>query len=841
MVDFKKRLAGKKAGKPIDPVKLYDTLDRAHDKGPLRPAQKSVLDEWFKHHKASRDVIVKLHTGQGKTLIGLLMLQSRLNDSKGPALYLCPNNFLVDQTCAQAKQFGISTCIADPDLPSAFFNSEKILVTSVQKLFNGLTRFGLNHHSIEVGTLLMDDAHACADTIREACRISISHKEPAYDILKGLFSAELEQQGVGTYADICNRKKDALLPIPYWAWLSHETEIASTLSANSDRDSIKYAWPLLKNILSHCQCVISGTSIEIEPYVAPLSAFGSYWKASHRIFMSATVIDDSFLVKGLQLKPETILNPLSFSPESWSGEKMILLPFLIHDTLDREKIVENYAKPDSKRKSGLVTLVPSFERTKDWQSYGAIIAKKETVNETIELLRNKKYDKAVVLANRYDGIDLPDDTCRILIFDGTPYSESLIDLYHEFCRQNSDATFMRLIRTIEQGMGRSVRGEKDYSVIVIIGTDVTRLLREKKSRKYLSPQMSAQVDIGLEIAEMAEQEIEDGADPFAAFSGLVQQCLNRDEDWKTFYIEQMKKVKPAGANERILRAYEAELEAELLYISGDYSGAIEKLQQLLDNNKIGRDDKAWYLQEMARYNFQYNRPESQRLQIIAHKENHLLLKPASGVTIAKLTIISQGRIERIAKWVKDSKDYAELEVRLSDILGSLTFGSKAEKMERALDELSVALGFSGERPDKEWKEGPDNLWALDDTNYIVWECKGEVSLLRTEIHKSESEQMNRSSAWFDKHYPGAQAKRILIHPSNLVPSSASFTHEVEVMRESELKRFVKTIKGFFKAFEALDFKNLSTLHIQQLLNMHKLSIPDILTGYTKKLKNITKS
>ena len=31
--------------------------------------------------------------------------------------------------------------------------------------------------------------------------------------------------------------------------------------------------------------------------------------------------------------------------------------------------------------------------------------------------------KTLVLVNRYDGIDLPDNTCRILIFDGKPYSE----------------------------------------------------------------------------------------------------------------------------------------------------------------------------------------------------------------------------------------------------------------------------------------------------------------------------------------------------------------------------------------------------------------------------------
>ncbi len=118
LVDFRKRLAGKKAKKPTEPVELYDTLDRAHDKGPLRPAQLSVLKEWYGERQKSRDVIVKLHTGQGKTLIGLLMLQSRLNAGKSPALFLCPNNFLVAQTCEQAKQFGIATCTADPDLPA---------------------------------------------------------------------------------------------------------------------------------------------------------------------------------------------------------------------------------------------------------------------------------------------------------------------------------------------------------------------------------------------------------------------------------------------------------------------------------------------------------------------------------------------------------------------------------------------------------------------------------------------------------------------------------------------------------------------------------------------------
>jgi replicative superfamily II helicase len=86
MVNFRKRLAGKADLKPVDPIEIYDRLDRAHDKGPLRPAQLAVLREWNVRQANTRDIIVKLHTGQGKTLVGLLMLQSRLNAGRGPVV-----------------------------------------------------------------------------------------------------------------------------------------------------------------------------------------------------------------------------------------------------------------------------------------------------------------------------------------------------------------------------------------------------------------------------------------------------------------------------------------------------------------------------------------------------------------------------------------------------------------------------------------------------------------------------------------------------------------------------------------------------------------------------------
>jgi replicative superfamily II helicase len=269
----------------------------------------------------------------------------------------------------------------------------------------------------------MDDAHACADRIREACRIRIPSDEPGYAALKTLFAPDLEQQGVGTFADIENSKRDALLPVPYWAWMERESEVASILSSQTNRNSVRFPWPLLRDMLAHCQCIISGTAVEIEPYVPPLDAFGSYSRAAHRIFMSATVTDDAFLVKGLHLSPETIAGPLTYDRETWSGEKMVVIPLLISEDLDRDRIIDWSAKPRPGRPFGFVALTPSFARTRVWEDKGALVADRDTIEGAVNALSRGEFEKTVVLVNRYDGIDLPDDTCRVLVFDTRPYSE----------------------------------------------------------------------------------------------------------------------------------------------------------------------------------------------------------------------------------------------------------------------------------------------------------------------------------------------------------------------------------------------------------------------------------
>ena len=837
MVDFTKRLTAKAVKRPTEPEELYNSLDRASDKGPLRPAQVAVLKEWHVNRRKERDVIIKLHTGQGKTLIGLLILQCKLNEEAGPTVYLCPNNYLIEQTRTQAQQFGIPFCASDDgELPQDFLDGRSIYITSIQKMFNGFTKFGLGQRSMRISHLLMDDAHACIDAIRNAFTIRVDREEDVYQQILQLFSQALEFQGGGTFTDIKNANPNAFLPVPYWEWVSKKSEVTTILGKAANSDPVKFIWPLLRDSLEYCQCVVGGEGLEIQPYLPTLDLFGCYSNAKHRFFMSATVTNDSFLVRGLRLSPKTIRNPVVFREEKWSGEKMILIPSLLHEDLKRPALIDVFGRPTTNRKFGVVVLTTSFKAAGAWNAVGAIVATKETIHKEINRLRDGKLEESLVIVNRYDGIDLPDAMCRILVFDGMPFSESLIDRYAEFCRANSEIIAIRNSRTIEQGLGRSVRGEKDYSVVILIGSGLIKTIRSTTTRILFSNQTRQQVELGLEIATMAAEEIEKGQRPMDALIGLVNQCLKRDPGWKAFYAENMDNVVPNAPPGEILDIFELELEAEEKFQSGSPDEAVRIIQGIIDNHINDEADKRWYMQEMARYTYAFDGSQSNKLQVEAHYKNRFLLRPRVGMRVDRLVVVSQERVSKILAWVKVSENHEQLMLAVEEMLSRLEFGVDASRFEAALHELGKALGFACQRPDKEWKEGPDNLWGVKDGEYLLIECKSEVLETRNEINKSETGQMNNSCAWFTQNYRGAKSTNLLVIPSNKLGAGAGFNEDVGIMSATELKRLRRHVRAFFGEFAGKQFDSISEKVVQGLLNDHELSEDAILKSYYRAIQ-----
>lgn len=831
MIDFTKRLNGKREEKEINPIEIYDSLDRIVEKGPLRPAQVSILENWFSDRIDKKDTIIKLHTGQGKTLIGLLILQSRLNSGNGPAVYVCPDKLLVEQTCFQAKQFGIEyvTIEKDGSIPEAFIDSKSILIVHVQKIFNGLTKFKLGNRSAQIGTIILDDSHACIDSIEASSSIKVikEKSEALYNEIFSLFESYLEDQGYATFSSIKSGESYDVMLVPYWAWNEKVRDVADVLVKYKADKSVLFAWELIRDELEHCYCIISSGSIEILPLVSPIDKYGFFHDAPMRIMMSATTNNDAFFVKSLGIDKATVSNPLTYDEEKWSGEKMILMPYYIDERLNRTEIVNWFAKENNTRNFGVVVLTPRYDDANYWGSLGATVATKETIPEVINTLKSENYHKTVVFANRYDGIDLPDNHCRILIMDKKPFAQTLSDQYQEDVRSGSDLINIKIAQKIEQGLGRGVRGEKDYCAIILTGSNLLAAIKDKNLRNFFSPQTRKQIEIGHELTSYAIQDSKDshGAD---AVVGALNQCLQRDKGWKEFYKSRMNEIEHESKDDHILDILYLERKADNHYIHGEYEKSRQVYQEIIDKHIKGRRvEEGWYLQEMARSIYPISREDSNRLQISAHKKNRYLLKPSSGMAFEKLTI-TQTRVVKIREWIQTFDSYIDLKIQLDNDLSDLVFGPHTKKFEQGIENLGNLIGYGSERPESEWKQGPDNLWCIAPQEYIVIECKSGVHEDRAEIVQHEAEQLLHSMQWFKTRYKEVKAYPLMIINTRKAERGVHLSDGALICKKSKLGKLKKRVVEFYASFKNVDFSSISETSIQQNLLTHQLENLDIL-------------
>lgn len=843
-VDFRKKLSAKTIERKIDPIELYGTLDRKSVAGPLRPAQQVVLTEWYSKHRSDKDLIIKLHTGEGKTLVGLLILQSLLNSKEGPCIYICPNKYLVNQVCAEADKFGIQYCTlsAEEGMPNDFLSGTKMLITHVQKVFNGRSIFGTDNGYIKTGAILLDDSHACIDTIKSAFTITISKakNEDTYQKILTLFADDLVEQGEGSLLDIQSGDYDTFMAIPYWCWDSKKAEVLRILSDSQNDNQIYYVWPLIRNHIKDYCCYISGTKVEISPYNTNISVFGSFSRATHRILMSATTQDDSFFVKGLDFSPDAVRMPLKNANQKWSGERMLIIPSLIEESCDHDLIVTQFSGIENK-KLGMIALVPSTKSCRQYQSLGATITNASNIFDELDKLKKGYFSNLIVINNRYDGIDLPDESCRILIMDSLPYFDNLSDRYEEQACPNSELINKRIAQKIEQGIGRGVRGEKDYCAILIIGSELVRFMRSIATNKFFSAQTRKQIEIGIEIADMAKEDYDESNSPMKVVFSLIRQLLNRDEGWKEYYISEMDSIEDDGIECSVYERLLKERQAERYFADGEYEKACTAMQRLIDELDVDDAEKGWYLQKLARYTYPIDVRNSIQIQNAAFRKNTQLFKPINGIDYTKVSYLHEHRLNNLRKYLLRYTDYDELSLAIDVLLENLSFGMQASKFEAALKDIGDLLGYISQRPDNEIRKGPDNLWCGVNNHYLLFECKSEVSETRQAITKQEAGQMNNHCAWFEDQYGlSAQVDRFMIIPTRELSYEGDFTHDVRIIRPNKLRRLKDRIKQFIRELKPYNLRELSDKTIQELLDSHHLNVEEFSEQYSEDYFHKTK-
>jgi len=332
-VDFDKLRAKKQKPVVIEPVEIFRRLPKAPGINDLYTSQAEVLQSWFSYRNR-RDVVVKLHTGGGKTLVGLLMGQSTLNERREPVLYLVPTVQLVNQVLEQATTYGIPAVAYERSKPlnDSFVNAKAIMVGTYKALFNGQSKFGIRGRGTPqpTGAVILDDAHVAFSVVRDSFTLEVKADEERdrYESLSGLFrKAFRDTDRVGTFDDTVRGVEYGAIEVPYWAWHQKLDAVREQLKADSEKYGL--VWPLLRDNLHLCHALISGTTFTITPVLPLVDMFPTFSEAPRRIYMSATIADDSEIVRTFDADAEAVEKALTSRSLAGISERMVLIPHLM--------------------------------------------------------------------------------------------------------------------------------------------------------------------------------------------------------------------------------------------------------------------------------------------------------------------------------------------------------------------------------------------------------------------------------------------------------------------------------------------------------------------------------
>lgn len=811
-LDFGKLNAGT-AAKQTDPRKIFTTLKRdARFKRPL-DEQADVLDAWYARRTAG-DLTIKMNTGGGKTVVGLLCLQSSLNENVKPAVYITPDNFLVAQVLSEAEALGIAA--TDDEKDPDFLAGRSILVANVHKLFNGRSVFGVGENKIPIGCIVIDDAHACLGVVNDQFCIKSKSGSPVYNGLLTLFEEDLKAQSPSGLLDVKAEDPTVVMAVPYWAWQAHQDDVIGLLHAQRNTKELEWNWPLLSECIPLCTCVFGGGRLEIAPRFVPIDRIPAFANAQRRIYMTATLADDTILVSHFQADAAEVVKPIRPKGGGDIGDRMILAPQEINPdyTVEEIRTLVSEIADDL----NVVVIVPSKQRTDFWKGVADQVLDKDTIREGVDRLK-VGHVGLTVLINKYDGVDLPGEACELLVIDGLPEVYGLGERLEMLLLDGTKRQLVRQVQRIEQGMGRGVRSSDDHCVVLLLGGKLTQRLHQPDAEEMFSSATRAQIALGKEVAAQVRGKSLEELEP------ILNLCLEQDDKWVQAGRNAVVNAPPIDGghlDENQVKLREAFDAARI----SRHDVAIDKAQEAVNRTTEARV-KGYLKQQLAEHTNVTNPAKAQELQLAALSHNSRLLKPIAGATYNKLSAPAAGQVAAAVGFMGRFLEGNDLVIWVNGLLDDLDWGEEGTKrFEAAMLDLGKFLGFGSQRPEEEVGRGPDNLWALGGLRYLVIECKSGA-VLADRISKGDTNQLNGSIVWFGERYDKTcAATPIMVHPKTVFEHAASPHADIRIVNSPGLKKLRDAVRAYSVSLATSGgFKDAK--EVAKQLQHHRLSAAEI--------------
>lgn len=757
---------------PDTPDALFQTLTRrklpdvlTHQRDMLRAYGQQMVNE--------RDVALQLPTGSGKTLVGLLIAEWRRRKFKERVVYLCPTRQLVNQTVDQARnKYGIdavgftaSKHEYSPADKSDYTTGAAVAVTTYSSLFN-VRPFFTNPDLV-----IVDDAHAAENYIAKMWSLEIPAGDQAHaelhaaisSVLRPHLSAESYARLTGQWTDSTDTTWVDKLPSTTLQVVSEA--LTAAIDANYDAsDDVKFRWQLLRDHLLACHVYLASREILIRPLIPPVWTHAPFANAKQRLYMSATLGAGGDLER---LTGTASIKRLP-APEGFRsigvGRRYFIFPGLSLEPSEAEDLRLKLQKQAGRS----VVLTPSAGAaetiTKQIRNAGGF----EIFNaDDIEASKEDFIASdmaAAVMAGRFDGVDFPNDECRLLCLDGLPRATNAQERFLMTKMSASALLHERLQTRVLQAAGRCTRAMQDRSAVYVTGHELLEYLADDRNWKHFHPELQAELAFGVEQSRDVEV-----ADLIANFSSFM---ANKN-DWSEANAAILADAKnhtqsPYPAMACLEAAVSHEVAYQRALWRGDQDGALvaaRAVSSALTDPELRGYRALWHYLAGA-LSQSMSQKQNDAYQRTAREQFGEAMRAAPAVGwLARLAKAEQTEsgTEAVVADVDLIHQVERLEARLL-AMGTANDRAFEKKAKRILKNLGDAVSFEeGQRelgellgliPGNDESDAAPDPWWLGDTIGIVFEDHADGNA-KTVFGANKAKQAAGHPAWIRENIPGA--------------------------------------------------------------------------------------
>ena len=568
------------------PQEMYDDYKNRSING-IQDYQSKMLDSYMNEGIDKSDVALELPTGTGKTLIGLLIGEYRRRKFHERVVYICPTNQLVYQTANYAiEKYGIKV-VTFTGSKAEYSLEDKMKFTSAQAMAitNYSSIFNTNSYFEGTEVLIFDDAHSGEGYISANWTVELHREEGTafyklVEELKGTLTEEQYDvltkttlnQGDATWCDMIHNAKlhDKYL------------NIKNLLDVELQESKQKFPWTNIRDNLFACNIYLSWHAIVIRPYIPPTLANLVFSEAKTRIYMSATLGESGELERAYGVERIHRLPMVKDWKNKSIGRRFFMFPLA---SFKEDEILRILCKIAAKVNRGLI-IVNDLESQKRIQNIFREGHIAETfdgrdIEKSKDLFINNDHAFAI-MANRFDGIDFPNDECRVLILFDLPAATNIQERFM-ISGFAARALYEERIKTrLIQALGRCTRSQTDYAAICIMGDDLMNSLLAPKNLENFNPELQAEIIFGQENS-MNQNDIDE-------YLELLKMFLEHGDAWENAeegilsirddIIEKNIDENPKSF-EQLFKTAKHEVKVQYCLWKKDYLSALSEIESIL--------------------------------------------------------------------------------------------------------------------------------------------------------------------------------------------------------------------------------------------------------------------